>query len=123
MAEVTIQYKQAFVYLIQEIDCFELEDRKKIQAIVSDLHTNHTAAVESALTESAQTIVSNLIDKYPDRERVTFIGSYLRMFTDSPVLICGWLSLDNMKKLFQTIKDEDFNVQSDAIMTTQVCSL
>jgi len=41
------------------------------------------------------------------------------MFTDSPVLICGWLSIDNMKKLFQTIKSEDFNVQSDAIETTQ----
>jgi len=66
-----------------------------------------------------QNIVSNLIDKYTDRERVTFIGSYLRMFTDSSVLICGWLSINNMKKLFQTIKDEDFNVQSDAIMTTQ----
>lgn len=79
-----------------------------------------TVKVEEALTEDAPAIVGNLIDKYVDRERVTFIGSYLRMFTDSPVLICGWLSIENMKKLFQTIKSEDFNVQSDAIETTQV---
>lgn len=86
---------------------------------MTELHGVQTANVEEALTEDAPAIVGNLIDKYVDRERVTFIGSYLRMFTDSPVLICGWLSIENMKKLFQTIKSEDFNVQSDAIETTQ----
>lgn len=69
-------------------------------------------------------IVEILLENYSDRERVTFTGNYLRMFTDSSVLISGWLSMDNIKKLFKTILDDDFNVQSDAIMTVQVsCDL
>ena len=120
MAQAANQHREAFIHLIRDIDCFELEDRKLVQSIVTELHIHQTDLIEEALKDDATKIVDNLLDKYADRGRVTFIGNYLRMFTDSPVLIVGWLSLANMRKLFATITDDDFNVEADAMQTLQV---
>ena len=122
MAQVANQHKEAFIHLIRDIDCFELEDRKLVQNIVTELLSQQTALIEKALKDDAIEIVDSLLSKYADRGRVTFIGNYLRMFTDSSVLIVGWLSLANMRKLFATITDDDFNVEADSMQTLQVSS-
>ena len=69
------------------------------------------------MQEDAHLIVSDLLDKYTYKDEVVHIGNYLKLFTDSPVLVDGWFSILNIRKLFSTLKSEDFTVESMAIET------
>ena len=74
------------------------------------------------LGDASSQIIESLLQKYADREMVTFVGNYLRLFTDSPGLIKGWLNVSRVKTLLRTVLDDDYHIQADAMATIQVSS-
>ena len=119
MAQVASQYRGAFISLIQNIDDFDIADRKHIQYVVIELHSSSPNLIEQLLTSSSAKIIDGLLKKYADEELVTFIGVYLRMFTDSSGLVNGWLNVIRIKTLLWTVQNEDYNIQTDAVMTLE----
>lgn len=123
MAEVAEKHSKAFRLLVTDIECFSMEDRRRVQDIVTELHQRQTETIENILAEDGITTIKNMLTKYKNRGRCAFVGNYLRMYTDSQTLVASWLSLENMKLLFSAVADGDFGVEADAIQTLQVSCL
>ena len=120
MARVAEKHSKAFRLLVTDIECFSMEDRRRVQELVTELHQNETETIENILAEDGVQTIESILTKYKSRGRCAFVGNYLRMFTDSQTLVAGWLSLGNMKLLFSAVADGDFGVEADAIQTLQV---
>jgi hypothetical protein len=67
------------------MDQFELEDRKSIQAIFTELNNNFPDVIEGALYPKRNEIVQSLISKYTLPGMAVFVGSILRLFTKTHV--------------------------------------
>ena len=122
MIQAGVQNRQAFLCLIQDINFFEFEDRKKIQQIVTDLLASSHGNNELVFTmrgSAGSAILKHLLSMYNDIDNVSFMGEYLRMFTVYPALLPCWYNLEYIKELTQVIFQPEFNIQSDAIQTLQ----
>lgn len=97
-----------------------MEDRRRVQDLVTELHQNETEIIEDILAQDGIQTIKNMLTKYKNRGRCAFVGNYLRIYTDSQTLVAAWLSLENMKLLFSAVADGDFGVEADAIQTLQV---
>lgn len=71
--------------ILQNIDVFEFEDRKNLQAIFLELHNNFPDVLETTLFPVKHQVVRTLIDKYNMTGMATFVGVVLRLFTKSSV--------------------------------------
>ena len=65
-------------------------------------------------------IIDNLLQKYSNREKVTIVGSYLRLFTTSSQLARGWYEMHRIEALLRLVLDDDYTVVADAIETARV---
>ena len=81
MAQVAVQSKHAFICLIKDFDSFDLGDRRIIKYIIEELYKDQPELIELALVGFSGEIIDILLQKYSNREKVTIVGSYLRMFT------------------------------------------
>ena len=96
MIQAGVQNKQAFLCLIQDINFFEFEDRKKIQQIVTELLASSNGNNELVFTmrgSAGSAILKQLLSMYNDIDNVSFMGEYLRMFTVYPALLPCWYNL------------------------------
>lgn len=120
MARVAASRQAAFATLVADLVFFELEDRKSLQYIVTELFQAEKATIAEAFRgEGGRRAVSTLLSRFTDKEAVNFIGVYLRMFTDSSYLLPAWLHLDAISALLNMVIETDFNIQSEAIQTAQ----
>ena len=97
-----VQNRQAFLCLIQDINFFEFEDRKKIQQIVTELLASSNGNNELVFTmrgPAGSAILKHLLSMYNDIDNVSFMGEYLRMFTVYPALLPCWYNLDYIIEL------------------------
>lgn len=117
MAQAAIQYRGAFISLIQDIDSFDVLDRSRIQYVVTEIYKSNSPTIELVLSNQPTQIVDNLLKKYANSESATLIGVYLRIFTDSSKLVKAWLDLDRIKTLLWTVKNEDLNIQTEVAST------
>ena len=85
-------HRQAFAILVEDINEFEFEDRKKIQELVIELLKKQVDRNELVivLSERAPGILDKLLSEYENHDYAPFIGEYLRVFTQFPVLLKAW---------------------------------
>ena len=119
VGEVAAQHWEAFACLVKDIAYFDLEERKQIQFIVTELYEAQTDLIEGVFAKAGHDLVTGLLAFYNQREIVNFAGTYLRILTDSPALVPLWLRIDLVKQLVGVVRETDFNVQSEAIQTMQ----
>ena len=64
MIQAGVQNRQAFICLVEDINLFEFEDRKRLQAIVLELIGQERGNNELAmiLRQSGQKIIDSLLD-------------------------------------------------------------
>ena len=77
--------------LVRDLDLFDFEDRKQVQYVVTELHSNCKESIEQALSGGCTRTVEILLKKYGNHEMASFIGTYLRLFIDSKQLSKGWM--------------------------------
>ena len=102
MIQSGVQNRQAFLCLIQDINFFEFEDRKRIQQIVTELLASSSGNNELVFTlrgTAGSTTLKKLLSIYNDIDNVSFVGEYLRMFTVYPALLPCWYNLNYIKDL------------------------
>ena len=122
MAQVAVQSKRAFICLIKDFDTFDLGDRRVIKYIVEELYKDQPELIEAALVGFSAETIDALLRKYSNREKVTIVGSYLRMFTTSSQLAKGWLEMERVELLLRMVLDDDYTIVADAIETARVSS-
>lgn len=122
MAQVAVQSKRAFICLIKDFDTFDLGDRRVIKYIVEELYKDQPELMETALVGFSAETIDALLRKYSNREKVTIVGSYLRMFTTSSQLAKGWLEMERVEILLRMVLDDDYTIVADAIETARVSS-
>lgn len=113
-------HRKAFAILVEDINEFEFEDRKKIQELVSELLRKQLDKNElvTALSERAPIILDKLLAQYENHDYAPFVGEYLRLFTQFPLLLKAWCRMSRIQNLLHVILNFDFNIQSDAVETT-----
>ena len=76
-------HRQAFAVLVEDINCFDFEDRKKIQELVAELLRKQIDRNEliMVLSERAPTLLDKLLGEYENHDYAPFVGEYLRLFT------------------------------------------
>ena len=119
------QNRKAFAELVEHINVFDFEDRKKIQELVIELLGTENGQNELVMVvkEMGHSILESLLSQYENQEYTHFVGEYLRMFAQYPVLLKCWCKMSRIQKLLKVILNNNFNIQSDAVETTIVSAL
>ncbi|CDW83107.1 mo25-like protein 2 [Stylonychia lemnae] len=92
-------------FVLINVDQFELEDRKTIQSIFTELNNNFPDIIEAALYPRRTDIVHSLISKYTQAGMAVF------------KLIDSMSNIETIKKLSQLVTTADFNISSDSFET------
>ena len=108
--------------MIKDFDTFDLGDRRVIKYIVEELYKDQPELIETALIGFSAETIDALLRKYSNREKVTIVGSYLRMFTTSSQLAKGWLEMERVEILLRMVLEDDYTIVADAIETARVSS-
>ena len=116
------QSRQAFAGLVEHINSFDFEDRKKVQELVTELLGKEGGANELVMVirEAGPGILDSLLTQYEDPDNAHFVGEYLRMFAQYPALLKCWCKMSRIQTLLKVILNFNFNIQSDAVETTIV---
>jgi len=82
-----------------------------------EVYKENQPTIELVLSNQPSQIIDNLLKKYSNPDLTSLVGVYLRIFTDSSKLVSAWLDIDRIKTLLWTIKNEDFNIQTEVATT------
>ena len=113
--QMAILHLRAFIKLIKDVDYFEFEDRKRVQEIVLELllHNEGDNNLVRALASRNESFLEVLLQKYSDKNCVTFIGKYLRVFVRIETLLKLWTVSEDLapiRQLLMVAGERDFTV-------------